>query len=369
MARLSLEGLSKVYPGGVIAVDGFTLEVADHEFVAVVGPSGCGKSTLLRMIAGLEEESAGRILLDGRLLNGVPPKDRDMAIMFQNYALFPHMTVFGNMAFGLRLRRTKAEEVRRRVEAVAGTLGLTELLARYPGELSGGQRQRAALGRAILRSPQVFLFDEPLSNLDAKMRAQMRVEISRLHQDLKSTMIFVTHDQVEAMTMGDRIVVLKNGLIQQVADPTTLYEKPANTSVATFIGSPGMNLFQGSLEEEAGKTVFRHTLFTFPLGAPDRARLGAFSGRDIVLGIRPEDLGSPAARAPEDAPRLRGRITVVERLGGQACLYLESEGAASTTFTARVEKSGGWQAGQSVELPLLVGNGVFFDPATGNALP
>lgn len=389
MARLTLEGLTKIFPGGVKALDGFSLEVADREFLTVVGPSGCGKSTLLRIIAGLEDETSGRILLDGKELNGLPPKDRDMAIMFQNYALFPHMTVAENMGFGLRLRKTPGAEARARVKATAATLGISDLLDRLPSELSGGQRQRAALGRAILRRPGLFLFDEPLSNLDAKMRAQLRVEISRLHQDLESTMIFVTHDQVEALTMGNRVAVLKDGVIQQVADPITLYDRPANTFVATFIGSPGMNIFSGRIGtlsrddsgdrtgafrvgalERDGEPAFLGELFSTPLPAASQRALEAYAGRDILMGVRPEDIGPQASG--NGLPRLSGRIEVVERLGGQACLHIRTGSPGghspfSTLFAARVDAHG-WKAGETVELPLSLDKAVFFDPATGTAI-
>jgi multiple sugar transport system ATP-binding protein len=351
---------------------------------------------LLRIIAGLEDETEGRILLDGRELNGLEPKDRDMAIMFQSYTLFPHMTVGENMAFGLRLRKTPAAEARAKVEETAATLGIGDLLKRYPSELSGGQRQRAALGRAILRRPGLFLFDEPLSNLDAKMRAQLRVEISRLHQQAGSAMIFVTHDQVEAMTMGDRVAVLKDGVIQQVADPAALYERPANTFVAGFIGSPGMNLFQGRIGtlarddagdrtgafpvgylESGGETpalagetpAFLGDCFSAALPEGWRKTLAAWRGRDILLGVRPEDIGPQAAAG--GAPILGGTVEVVERLGGQACLHLRAGSRAlhgtAPTFAARVE-AGAWKAGQRADLPVSLAKAVFFDPASGNSL-
>ncbi len=375
MPRLKLEGLSKTYPGGVKALDGFSLDIADREFIAVVGPSGCGKSTLLRMIAGLDEVSAGRILLDEKELNGLPPRDRDTAIMFQNYALFPHMTVAENMAFGLKLRKTPRAEVASRVAETARLLGIADLLGRYPGEMSGGQRQRAALGRAILRRPKVFLFDEPLSNLDAKMRAQMRVEISRLHQSLASTMIFVTHDQVEAMTMGDRVVVLKDGVMQQAADPDTLYRHPANAFVASFIGSPGMNLFPGRIMDVTGGPAFVHPSFTWKLPEAVRPRLAGYQDRDVLFGIRPEDIGSAEARRAEGGPSVTAVIGVVERLGGQACLYLQAEGEPAAggkggelTFAARPEQAQGFHSGQKVALPIAAWNGKFFDPASGSSI-
>jgi multiple sugar transport system ATP-binding protein len=363
MSRLKLDGISKTYPGGIRALDGFTLDIAEREFVAVVGPSGCGKSTLLRIIAGLEEESGGTLELDGRILNGLPPRDRDMSIMFQNYALFPHMTVAENMGFGLKLRGTARKETEARVKEAARLLGIEALLGRYPAEMSGGQRQRAALGRAILRRPKVFLFDEPLSNLDAKMRAQMRVEISRLHQTLPSTMIFVTHDQIEAMTMGDRVVVLKDGIIQQAADPDTLYREPANAFVASFIGSPGMNLFRGRMGELAGEPAFLHPLFAWILPGERRPKLAAWRDKEIVFGLRPEDIGSADARRDAGAPALKAVIGVVERLGGQACLYLQA--GDDSTLAARPEDALGRHAGQTVELPLNARNGRFFDASTG----
>ncbi len=362
---LSITGLAKIFPGGVRALDGFSLEVGSREFVTVVGPSGCGKSTLLRLLAGLDEADAGSVALDGKSLDGLQPKDRDMAIMFQNYALFPHMTVAQNMAFGLKLRKTPRDEIAKRVGEAARLLGIAGLLARYPGEMSGGQRQRAALGRAMLRRPKVFLFDEPLSNLDAKMRAQLRVEIARLHQSLDSAMIFVTHDQVEAMTLGDRVVVLKDGVIQQCADPETLYREPANAFTAAFIGSPGMNLFSGRLEEAAGGLAFTHPLFTWTLPPEARARMASRAGQPVTFGIRPEDIGSAEARQAS-GPSIKARIGVVERLGGQACLYLE--GTGDIAFAARPEDASGCQTGQTLELPLCAAKGRFFDSASGTAL-
>src|SRR5258706_8421797 len=256
MAKVILENVSKTYPGGFKAVDNANLEINDQEFVVLVGPSGCGKSTTLRMIAGLEEISSGKIYIDGKIVNDVPPKDRDIAMVFQNYALYPHMTVYKNMAFGLMLRKFPKAEIEQRVRDAAQILGIEALLERKPKELSGGQRQRVAVGRAIVRKPKAFLFDEPLSNLDAKMRVQMRTEISKLHNRLQSTMIYVTHDQVEAMTMGDRIVVMKDGLVQQVSDPVNMYENPANKFVAGFIGSPAMNFLNGKITATNGDYFF-----------------------------------------------------------------------------------------------------------------
>jgi multiple sugar transport system ATP-binding protein len=369
VARLTLEGLTKIFPGkgagrDVKALDSVSLDVADREFLAVVGPSGCGKSTLLRIVAGLEDETSGRILIDGREVGGLPPRDRNMALMFQNYTLFPHMTVERNMAFGLRLRGTPAAEARAKVAEVAATLGIADLLDRLPSELSGGQRQRAALGRAILRRPGLFLFDEPLSNLDAKMRAQLRVEISRLHRELQSTMVFVTHDQVEAMTMGDRVAVMKDGVLRQAADPATLFDRPADTFVATFIGSPGMNLFHGRLGG-GDSPVFDGSGFSCPVPPAWRKALEPFRDREAVLGIRPEDIGPQSAG--EGAPMLRGRVEVVERLGGQAVLHLAGSGPQAGRFAARVDARG-WTAGDLAELPVSLAKAVFFDPASGRAL-
>ncbi len=254
MARLSLENISKTFPGGVQALRSFSLEIAEGELVAIVGPSGCGKSTLLRIIAGLEEQSAGNVRLDDRVLNGLPPRDRDIAMVFQNYTLMPHLTVLENLEFGLKLRGEPRGERGSKAREAADLLGISELLKRYPAEISGGERQRVALGRAILRRPRVFLFDEPLSSLDAQMRLQLRIEIQRLHQRLGTPMLFVTHDQNEALTLGDRVVVLHQGTVQQCAAPEELYLRPANTFVASFIGSPGMNLFPGRIEMNFGDT-------------------------------------------------------------------------------------------------------------------
>ncbi|MEO6094393.1 MAG: ABC transporter ATP-binding protein [Fibrobacteria bacterium] len=368
MPRLKIEGLSKTYPGGaggVKALDSFSLEIREREFVTVVGPSGCGKTTLLRILAGLDDPTGGTLALDGRTLDGLPPRDRDMAIMFQNYALFPHLTVAQNMGFGLKLRKTTRTETARLVEEAARLLGIEALLGRYPSEMSGGQRQRAALGRAILRRPKVFLFDEPLSNLDAMMRAQMRVEIARLHQRLESSMIFVTHDQIEAMTLGDRVVVLRDGVIQQAADPDTLYRDPANAFVASFIGSPGMNLFPGRITANTGTPAFVHPLFTWTLPESLRARIGAYAGGPIVFGIRPEDIGSAEARRSTGSPVVKAGIGVVERLGGQACLYLQN---GEHAFAARPDDALGCHSGDTLELPIFALNGRFFDAASGAAV-
>jgi len=287
MANVRLEGVRKIYQdGGHVAVHGVDLVVSDGEFVVLVGPSGCGKSTTLRMIAGLESITAGRLFIGDRLVNDVPPKDRDIAMVFQNYALYPHMTVRENLAFALQLRKLPAAEIERRVQLAASTLGLDEVLDRKPRQLSGGQRQRVAVGRAIVREPAVFLFDEPLSNLDAKLRVQTRREIAKLHRDLGATMIYVTHDQVEAMTLGDRIVVMNAGRVQQVDTPLALYDRPANRFVAGFIGSPAMNFVEGTVSDRRAFTA-RGDAFVIPVGAL-AAQIAP--GRQLVMGVRPEDI-------------------------------------------------------------------------------
>jgi multiple sugar transport system ATP-binding protein len=333
VAEVRFERVSKVYPGGVRAVDDVTLEVQDREFMVLVGPSGCGKSTMLRLIAGLEEATSGRLHIGDRLVNGMAPKDRDIAMVFQSYALYPHMTVRGNMGFGLRLRKFKREEIARRVETTAGLLDLTPYLDRKPGALSGGQRQRVALGRAIVRQPAVFLFDEPLSNLDAALRVQTRTEIGKLHRELNATMIYVTHDQVEAMTMADRIAVMKDGVLQQVAEPLTLYNQPVNRFIASFIGSPSMNFVEG--EVEGG--IFRAAGFAVPLAG----RLEGVRGHvgPATLGIRPEDIDlagetSPGDPGPagEDAG-VTGVAQAVEPMGNEVFLHMDVSG---TPVLARI---------------------------------
>jgi len=362
MAEVSLKDVVKVYPGDVKAVTDFSLEVPDGEFVVLVGPSGCGKSTTLRMVAGLEEITRGEISIGGRIVNDVPPKDRDIAMVFQNYALYPHMTVYGNMAFGLKLRKFPKKEIDERIQETAKMLGLTELLDRRPKALSGGQRQRVAVGRAIVRKPAVFLFDEPLSNLDAKLRVQMRVEINQLHSQLDATMIYVTHDQVEAMTMGDRIVVMKDGFIQQVADPLTLYDRPANRFVAGFIGTPPTNFFEGALGEENGKLVFEDA-GRIALPVPDKRKdaLSGRTGQPITLGIRPEDIGSAAAEALDGAPRIRAKVNVVEPMGAESYVYLEAGGAS---FVSRVDAHRQFRVGEEAALAVFIDKAHFFDPET-----
>lgn len=333
MARVELKNLCKDYPGGIQAVKNVCLVVEDREFVVLVGPSGCGKSTTLRMIAGLEECTSGEIFIGDVPVNNVPPKNRDIAMVFQNYALYPHMTVYKNMAFGLLLRKYLKKEIDRRVHEAAEILGITELLNRRPRELSGGQRQRVAVGRAIVRQPKVFLFDEPLSNLDAKLRVQMRAEISKLHARLQSTMIYVTHDQVEAMTMGDRIVVMLNGVIQQVAPPLQLYRHPANRFVGGFIGSPPMNMIEGRIARENDNLFFINPLNGIRMQIPEakRTALASHAGKAIILGIRPEHFSSTTEQDEEQI--IRGAVEMVELTGAETNLYLKT---GEGTLVARV---------------------------------
>jgi multiple sugar transport system ATP-binding protein len=330
LASVELKQISKLFDNNVVAVDAVDICIKDKEFVVLVGPSGCGKSTTLRMIAGLEEISSGEIRIDDKVVNHVPPKDRDIAMVFQNYALYPHMTVFENMAFGLKLRKYPKAEIEQRVKEAADILGIAHLLERKPKALSGGQRQRVAVGRAIVRKPKVFLFDEPLSNLDAKLRIQMRSEISKLHSRLETTMVYVTHDQVEAMTMGDRIVVMKDGRIQQNDTPLNLYYLPQNKFVAGFIGSPAMNFIQGSIELQSAPT-FKTDVLTLTLPDAKAKKLSAYSGRQVTLGIRPEDLIEKSDARENNT--VVSRVEVVEPMGNETFVHV-SMGA--DTVVARV---------------------------------
>ncbi len=360
MAKVTLTNVDKIYPGDVKAVSDFNLEINDGEFVVLVGPSGCGKSTTLRMVAGLEEITSGTISIGERIVNDVPPKDRDIAMVFQNYALYPHMTVRDNMAFGLKLRKFPKQEINQRIDEAATILGLGGLLDRRPKALSGGQRQRVAVGRAIVRKPAVFLFDEPLSNLDAKLRIQMRVEISQLHNRLESTMIYVTHDQVEAMTMGTRICVMKDGLIQQVDDPITLYDSPANLFVAGFIGTPPMNFFKGVVEAEGEQLTFAaNSGFRMPVPTRQRELVGPYSGKQIVLGIRPEDIGSPAAEQLTGAPRIKAAVDVIEPMGSESYVYLS---IGEDHFVSRVDAHQQYRVGTQAEPAVFLDKVHFFDP-------
>ena len=355
MARVALDQIRKVYDNGYEAVQDVTLEVQDGEFVVLVGPSGCGKSTTLRMIAGLESITSGTLTIGDRVVNDVAPKDRDIAMVFQNYALYPHMSVFDNMAFGLKLRKMPKADIAERVQRAAEILGLGAVLDRKPKALSGGQRQRVALGRAIVRKPSVFLFDEPLSNLDAKLRVQTRTEISKLHRDLAATMVYVTHDQVEAMTMGDRIVVLDGGIVQQVAPPLELYNRPANAFVAGFIGSPAMNFVQGVVTDGA---------FTSDSGRVRIDGLGTDSG-PVTLGVRPEDLYT-TTQAPASkrlSSEIAGTVEVEEPMGNEIVAYVRVE--PETRLVARVEPQ---PLGESVVLRADLDKVHLFDRENGAAV-
>ena len=358
MANVQLKHIKKVYDKNVLAIKDANVTINDREFVVLVGPSGCGKSTLLRMIAGLEEITGGDLLIDDKRVNELSPKDRDIAMVFQNYALYPHMTVYENMSFGLKLRKYPKAEIKKRVEEAAEILGLTDYLKRRPKEMSGGQRQRVAIGRAIVRKPKVFLFDEPLSNLDAKLRVQMRVEIKRLHKQLQATMIYVTHDQVEAMTMGDKIVVLKDGDVQQVDTPMNLYHNPANKFVGSFIGSPGMNFIEGEIVEQNGKR-FQSPDFNFriPKGQADRLALG-----NIILGIRPESFYNVAYekdRTLSDPQTIQ--LDVIEPIGAETFLYFNLSGRQ---ICMRSTSGIVYEAGQQIQVGLDQERLYFFDIQT-----
>ncbi|MBF0594908.1 MAG: sn-glycerol-3-phosphate ABC transporter ATP-binding protein UgpC [Candidatus Omnitrophica bacterium] len=362
MARIRLENLSKVYNGGSKAVDNVNLEIKDKEFVVLVGPSGCGKSTTLRMIAGLVESTSGNIWIGDRLVNDVPAKDRDIAMVFQNYALYPHMTVFENMSFGLRLRGYPKPEIEKRVHEAADILNITRYLNRRPGQLSGGEHQRVALGRAIVRKPKVFLFDEPLSNLDATMRVTMRTEIHKLRMRLQTTFVYVTHDQTEAMTMGDRIVVMKNGLVQQVAEPMSIYDHPVNKFVAGFIGTPPINLMKGTILQKDRKYYFDEGKFRVKLVDDMNGRMAPYTGRDVVFGIRSEDVHDKLY-VSESTPENTIRVTceVVEPLGAEVFLYLNS---GKNSFTARVGAHNRPEVNKDMEVVFDMRKVHFFDPQT-----
>ncbi|GLB58767.1 ABC transporter ATP-binding protein [Cytobacillus sp. NCCP-133] len=360
MAELKLDHIYKIYDNKITAVEDFNLHIQDKEFIVFVGPSGCGKSTTLRMIAGLEEISKGDFYIDDKRVNDVPPKDRDIAMVFQNYALYPHMSVYDNMAFGLKLRKFPKNEIERRVKEAAKILGLEPYLDRKPKALSGGQRQRVALGRAIVRDAKVFLMDEPLSNLDAKLRVQMRAEIAKLHQRLQTTTIYVTHDQTEAMTMATRLVVMKDGIIQQVGAPKEVYEKPENVFVGGFIGSPAMNFFNGKLED--GKFVVSQTQITVPGGKMKVLRDQSYVGKDIILGIRPEDIhDEPVFIDASSGSKINARIDVSELTGAETMIYSSIEGQ---DFVARVDSRTDINPGQNLELAFDMNKAHFFDAQT-----
>jgi multiple sugar transport system ATP-binding protein len=366
MASVTYRNVYKRY-GDVTVVTDLNMEVADKEFVVFVGPSGCGKSTNLRMLAGLEEISEGEILIGDRVVNDVPPKDRDIAMVFQSYALYPHMSVYDNMAFGLKLRKTPKADIDRRVKDAAEILGLAHLLDRKPKALSGGQRQRVAVGRAIVREPAVFLMDEPLSNLDAKLRVSARAEISKLHKRLGTTFIYVTHDQVEAMTMGDRIAVLNDGVLKQMDSPRTLYNEPANIFVAGFIGSPSMNFFNATLVGEEGKLIV--DAGDFRVTVPDERKqvYGDYVGKEVVFGIRPEHVHSPEFAPPsivESSP-MQGTVEVIELLGHELHLYLNS---GKNNFVATVDTRLLVDAGNKIDLVMDMNNMHLFDKNTEEAI-
>lgn len=359
MAQVSLNKVSKVYPGCVKAVDNINLGIENKEFMVLVGPSGCGKSTTLRMIAGLEEASSGDIYIGDKRVNDVPAKDRDIAMVFQNYALYPHMTVFENMSFGLRLRHIPKAEITQRVNEAADILGIKRLLNRKPRELSGGERQRVAVGRAIVRKPMVFLFDEPLSNLDAKMRVQMRTEIHKLHIRLQTTIIYVTHDQTEAMTMGDRIAVMKDGLLQQLADPITVYDHPKNKFVAGFIGSPPMNFMRGKIVKKDNRLYFDEGKVFVKLVDDMRQKLSAYVDKEIIFGIRSEDIYDKlfvSEAPPENVVKVN--CEVYEPMGSEVYLYLNT---GKHTFIARVGAHNRPKVNQEMDLVFDMSKVHFFD--------
>jgi multiple sugar transport system ATP-binding protein len=362
MAEVILKNVTKVYEGGQIAAKDISIEVKDKEFVVLVGPSGCGKSTTLRMIAGLEEITEGELFIDGKKVNDVSPKDRDIAMVFQNYALYPHMSVYENMAFGLKLRKFDKNEIRERVQEAAKILGLEEYLDRKPKALSGGQRQRVAVGRAIVRKPKVFLFDEPLSNLDAKLRVQMRTEISKLHQSLGATMIYVTHDQTEAMTMGDRIVILKDGIVNQVDTPLNLYNRPANRFVAGFIGSPSMNFIKGRIENSRG-LFFQSSGndLNLEIKGANLINISKYVGREVWLGIRPEDIYDPVSSNRGDLVNMEVILDVVEPMGNEIFLYFQLD---KMEFIARIPAREEPPAGSKRKLMFDTGKLHFFDADT-----
>ncbi len=367
MSTVKLDHVCKKYPNGFEAVKDFNLEIGDKEFIIFVGPSGCGKSTTLRMIAGLEDISGGDLYIDGKRVNDVEPKDRDIAMVFQNYALYPHMTVYENMAFSLKLKKISKEELDKKVHEAARILDLEHLLDRKPRALSGGQRQRVAMGRAIVRNPKVFLMDEPLSNLDAKLRGQMRIEISKLHQRLGATIIYVTHDQTEAMTLGTRIVVMKDGVVQQVDTPENLYDKPGNKFVAGFIGAPQMNMVNAQVKEENGVTLeFCGQKVKLDERRASILKEKGYIGKKIILGIRPEDLhdASDIDRANKEAC-IHAEIRVYEMLGAETFLYFDMD---NVTWTARVNPSVKVKPGESIDLYMNTEKLHAFDLETENAI-
>ena len=368
MASLSLRHIYKVYDGNVTAVKDFNLEIDDKEFIIFVGPSGCGKSTTLRMIAGLEDISKGELYIGDRLVNDVSPKDRDIAMVFQNYALYPHMCVYDNMAFGLKLRKTPKEEIRRRVEEAARILGIEQYLERKPKALSGGQRQRVAMGRAIVRDPKVFLLDEPLSNLDAKLRAQMRTELTKIHKKVGTTFIYVTHDQVEAMTMASRIVVMKDGIIQQVDTPQNLYDLPCNVFVAGFIGTPQMNFINGTLEKKGSDVFFNFAgnSIKLPAEKADNPAIESYIGKEVIAGLRPESVhDEPMYLSSLSESVIETYVEVTELMGAEIYLYLVT---GEQRMIARVSSRSQARAGDTIKVALDVSRIHLFDKDTERAI-
>ena len=376
MVELNLNHIYKKYPNAShYAVEDFDLDIKDKEFIVFVGPSGCGKSTTLRMVAGLEDITEGELKIDGEVVNDKAPKDRDIAMVFQNYALYPHMTVYDNMAFGLKLRKYKKDEIDKRVREAAQILGLTEFLERKPADLSGGQRQRVAMGRAIVRDAKVFLMDEPLSNLDAKLRVSMRAEIAKIHRRIGSTTIYVTHDQTEAMTLADRIVIMSStknpdgsgtiGRVEQIGTPQELYNRPANKFVAGFIGSPAMNFFEGTVKDNTLVSDSGFTI-TLPEGQKKLLETKGYNGKKVSFGIRPEDISNnPLARETYPGATLEAEVTVSELLGAETMLYVK---VGNTELVARADARDVYQPGSKVELTLNVAKGHFFDSETEVAI-
>lgn len=365
MASVTYDHVFKRF-GDVVAVNDITIEVADKEFLVLVGPSGCGKTTALRLLAGLEEISEGQIIIGDRVVNDVAPKDRDIAMVFQSYALYPHLSVFDNLAFGLKLRKTPKEEIKRRVNDAADILGIQDLLDRKPRQLSGGQRQRVAVGRAIVREPKVFLFDEPLSNLDAKLRVAMRAEINKLHQRLQTTFIYVTHDQVEAMTMATRIAVINKGFLQQIDSPQNLYDRPNNLFVAGFIGSPAMNFFPAKLRKEGDKLIVDADAFALPIPAENAVPYQAYAGKEVIFGIRPEDIHDPEfTPANVHTENIEAEVDVVELMGNEIFLHMLS---GDISFVARIDPRSKLNVGQKAQIALDMGNFHIFDAETEEAI-
>ncbi len=368
MSNLSLRHIHKVYSGNVTAVKDFNLEIEDKEFIVFVGPSGCGKSTTLRMIAGLEEISEGELYIGDKLVNDMAPKDRDIAMVFQNYALYPHMSVFENMAFGLKLRKMPKDEIKQKVTDVAKILDIEHLLDRKPKALSGGQRQRVALGRAIVRNPKVFLMDEPLSNLDAKLRVQMRTEIAKLHHKLQTTFVYVTHDQTEAMTMGTRIVVMKDGLVQQVDTPHNIYEHPVNMFVAGFIGSPQMNFIEAKILEQKGEVVlsFNNETIILPKDRAEIIKEKSFIGKTVIMGIRPENIDDDIDFIEKHKNSvIEAQVEVTELMGAETYIYMSKE---NTNIVARVNGSSRAKAGDKIKIALDTNKIHIFDKETENTI-